>query len=89
MAAENPKDTTTTAFENQAVAIAEQLGRIAGTIESSAEQWLNRQAIAEQLTRVRDSASQLIESLASGAAKGRRMAATSTEAMSGQVRDPA
>jgi hypothetical protein len=89
MAKENSKDPTTNAFENQAVAIAEQLGRIAGTVEGTAEQWLNRQAIAEQLTRVRDSASQLIESLAGSAAKGRQAAVTSAQSMSGPVRDAA
>ena len=89
MARENLKDPTTSAFENQAVAIAEQLGRIAGTIEGTAEQWLNRQAIAEQLTRVRDSASQLIESLAGSAAKGRQAAVESAQSMSGPVRDAA
>ena len=79
MAKDNRKDATTTAFENQAVALAEQLGRIAGTLEGTAEQWLNRRAIAEQLTRIRDSASQLIESLAGGAAKGRQAAKASTK----------
>lgn len=87
MATENQKDTTTTAFENQAVALAEQLGRIAGTIEGTAEQWLNRQAIAEQLARVRDSATQLIESLAGGAAKGRQAASDNAQALSQQVRE--
>ena len=86
MATENKKDTTTTAFENQAVAIAEQLGRIAGTIEGTAEQWINRPAIAEQLARVRDSASQLIDSLASGAAKGRQVATEGAQGASEQVR---
>jgi len=41
MANEHTKDTSDTspsAFESQAVAIAEQLGRIAGTIEGTAEQ---------------------------------------------------
>ncbi len=89
MARDNSKDPTSNAFENQAVAIAEQLGRIAGTIEGTAEQWLNRQSIAEQLARVRDSASQLIDSLAGSAAKGRQAAVTSAQSMSGPVRDAA
>jgi hypothetical protein len=89
MATDNRKDTNSSALENQAVALAEQLGRIAGTIEGTAEQWLNRPAIAEQLTRVRDSASLLLESLASSAAKGREAVTGSAGAMSGQVRDAA
>lgn len=89
MATDNRKDTNSSALENQAVALAEQLGRIAGTIEGTAEQWLNRPAIAEQLTRVRDSASLLLDSLASSAAKGRQAVTGSAGTMSGQVRDAA
>jgi len=89
MAIDNRKDTNPSALENQAVALAEQLGRIAGTIEGTAEQWLNRPAIAEQLTRVRDSASMLLESLAGSAAKGRDAVTGGAGAMSEQVRDAA
>jgi hypothetical protein len=89
MATDNRKDTNPSALETQAVALAEQLGRIAGTIEGTAEQWLNRPAIAEQLTRVRDSASLLIDSLAGSAEKGRQAVTGSAGAMSGQVRDAA
>src|SRR5947208_8595875 len=89
MATDNRKDTTPSALESQAVALAEQLGRIAGTIEGTAEQWLNRPAIAEQLTRVRDSASQLLDTLAGSAAKGRQAVTGSAGVMSEQVRDAA
>ena len=89
MPTNNQKDTTPGALESQAVALAEQLGRIAGTIEGTAEQWLNRQSITEQLTRVRDSASQLIDSLAGSAAKGRQAVSGRAEAMSTEVRDAA
>ena len=47
----------------QAIALAEQLGRIAGTIEGTAESWLKREQLAKQLTRVRDGASQMLEGL--------------------------
>ncbi len=47
----------------QAIALAEQLGRIAGTIEGTAESWMNRQKLADQLTRVRDGATQMLEGL--------------------------
>lgn len=56
----------------QAMALAEQLGRIAGTIEGTAEAWVDRRKLADQLTRVRDSASQMLEGLAGAAAKGRK-----------------
>lgn len=47
----------------QAIALAEQLGRLAGTIEGTAEAWMNRQKLADQLTRVRDSASEMLDTL--------------------------
>jgi hypothetical protein len=60
----------------QAIALAEQLGRIAGTIEGTAESWLNRQQLADQLTRVRDGATQMLEGLTAGAERGRQAATT-------------
>jgi hypothetical protein len=89
MATDNRKVTNSSALESQAVALAEQLGRIAGTIEGTAEQWMNRPAIAEQLTRVRDSASLLLESLASSAEKSRQAVTGGAGTMSSQVRDAA
>lgn len=65
-------DTTTRELNAQALALAEQLGRIAGTLEGTAEAWLNRASVTEQLTRVRDGATQLLNSLAGAAANGRR-----------------
>jgi hypothetical protein len=60
----------------QAIALAEQLGRIAGTIEGTAESWLSRQQLADQLTRVRDGATQMLEGLTAGAERGRKAATT-------------
>ena len=57
----------------QAIALAEQLGRIAGTIEGTAESWLQRRKLTEQLTRVRDGATQMLEGLKAGAGKGRAL----------------
>lgn len=56
--------------------LAEQLGRIAGTIEGTAESWLNQQKLADQLTRVRDGATQMLEGLTAGAERGRKAATT-------------
>ena len=56
----------------QAIALAEQLGRIAGTIGGTAESWMQRQKLADQLTRVRDGASQMLEGLTGAAATGRK-----------------
>jgi len=63
-----------TDLSEQAIALAEQLGRIAGTIEGTAESWMNRQTLADQLTRVRDSATQMLEGLTGGTAKRRKAA---------------
>jgi hypothetical protein len=60
----------------QAIALAEQLGRIAGTIEGTAESWLNREKLAEQLTRVRDGATQMLDGLSAGAERTRKAATT-------------
>ena len=56
----------------QAIALAEQLGRIAGTIEGTAETLMSRQALTDQLTRVRDSATRMLEGLTGGTAKKRK-----------------
>jgi hypothetical protein len=59
----------TSEISSQAVALAEQLGRIAGTIEGTAEKWMDRASLTDQLTAVRDRAAQLLESLARGVAR--------------------
>ena len=50
---------------SRAVALAEQLGRLAGTLEGKAEAWADRAALADQLTKVRDGASDLLKNLSS------------------------
>ena len=61
----------------QAMALAEHLGRMAGTLEGTAEKWLNDPSITEQLTRVRDGAAELLNSLGAGALRGRQEATRS------------
>ena len=58
-------------LSEQAIALAEQLGRIAGAIEGTAESWMNRQQLTDQLARVRDGANQMLEGLTTGIARGR------------------
>jgi len=53
-------------FGEQAIALAEQLGRIAGTIEGTAESWLTNPSLAAQLTKVRDGAADMLKSLSKG-----------------------
>ena len=48
------------ALERQVIAIAEQLGRLAGSAQAKADGWLDHPAFQSQLTRIRDRASRLM-----------------------------
>ena len=61
-------------LERQVLAFAEQLGYVAGSIESRAEGWKDREKLSRQLTSVRDGAKQLLGQLASGVASRVRRA---------------
>ena len=61
--------TAADAMEQRVLALAEQLGRIAGTFQAKAEGWLDREALTKQIASVRDSAAELLEQLAGGAAR--------------------
>jgi uncharacterized phage infection (PIP) family protein YhgE len=58
--------TTGDAMEQLVMAFAEQLGRIAGTVQGKAEGWMDRDALTRQIAGVRDSAAQLLDQLAEG-----------------------
>ena len=62
--------TTADAMEQRVVAFAEQLGRIAGTVQAKADGWMDREALKKQIASVRDAAADLLEQLASGVATG-------------------
>jgi hypothetical protein len=64
-----PGATTADAMEERVLAFAEQLGRIAGTIQAKAEGWMDREILNEQIGSVRDGAAHLLEQLAGGATK--------------------
>jgi hypothetical protein len=55
--------------EQRVMAFAEQLGRIAGTVQAKAEGWMDRDRLTEQIGRVRDGAVALLKQLAEGATK--------------------
>ena len=59
-------------LSEQAIALAEQLGRIAGTVEGTAEAWLRNPGLAEQLARVRDGAADMLKSLTKGKTTGKK-----------------
>lgn len=61
--------TTADAMEQRVLAFAEQLGRIAGTLQAKAEGWLDRETLNRQIASVRDGASDLLEQIEGGAAK--------------------
>ena len=62
-----PGATTADAMEERVVAFAEQLGRIAGTIQAKAEGWMDRETL--------NGAAHLLEQLAGGATKAPKKAA--------------
>lgn len=57
--------TTTDALHRRLVAFAEQLGRVAGAVQSKAEDWTNHETLSAQLASVRDAAAELLAHLAS------------------------
>jgi hypothetical protein len=61
--------TTADAIEQRVVAFAEQLGRIAGTLQAKAEGWMDRETLNTQIAGVRDGAADLLKQLAAGATK--------------------
>jgi hypothetical protein len=73
----------------QAIALAEQLGRIAGTIEGTAESWLKRERLAKQLTRVRDGATQMLKGLRQKPAPGKNKKAKRAKTAASAQSDPA
>ena len=50
-------------MEQRVIAIAEQLGRIAGTAQAKTDAWLDQPAFREQLARIRDSAATLLDQI--------------------------
>jgi len=60
---------TANAMEQRVVAFAEQLGRIAMTVQAKAEGWMDRDTLYRQIAGVRDGAADLLEQLAGGATK--------------------
>jgi len=61
------KTGTTGTVEDRVLAFAEQLGWMAGTIQTKAEGLMDREALQKQITAVRDGATSLLQQLASSA----------------------
>jgi hypothetical protein len=67
--------TAASAMERRVMAFAEQLGRIAGTIQAKAEGWMDRETLNEQIAGVRDGAAHLLEQLAAATRAPKKRAA--------------
>ena len=76
----------TEAMEQRVMAFAEQLGRMAGTVQARAEGWMDRDALSKQIAGVRDSAAELLEQLKTTVSKvatvGRKAATAAAPAKS-------
>ena len=59
-------------IEKQVLAFAEQLGRIAGTVQAKAEGWIDREAVNKQIATARDAAADLLDQLADAANASRK-----------------
>jgi hypothetical protein len=73
-------------MEQRVLAFAEQVGRIAGTLQAKAEGWMERETLNAQIARVRDGAADLLEQLAGGATKAsNRRPAAATGVREGMI----
>lgn len=70
-ATNDPGTKTPTPMEERLFAFAEELGRIAGTIQAKAEGWLDSDTLKQQISSVRDGASHLLDQFAGAATKAR------------------
>lgn len=61
--------TTIDTIEQRLVTLAGQLGRLAGTVQSKADDWLDKDALTAQMVSVRDSAAELLTHLTADATK--------------------
>ncbi len=58
---------TVDGLEERVLAFAEQLGRIAGTVQAKTAGWMNGDALKKELARVRDGAAELLQQLTADA----------------------
>jgi hypothetical protein len=64
------------AIEQRVVALAEQLGRLVGTVQARADGWMDVPALQEQVARIRDGATGLLGQLGTGSkTRGRKSSA--------------
>ena len=61
--ANKTEKSTADAVEQKVVALAEQMGRLIGTVQARAEGWLDRTTLQDQLTGIRESAAEVLTHL--------------------------
>ena len=61
--------TRAAAMEQRVIAFAEQVGRIAGTLQTKAEGWMDHETLKTRIAAVHDAAANLLEHLRVGATK--------------------
>jgi hypothetical protein len=71
---ETPTTSTADAIEQRVVALAEQLGRLVGSVQARTDGMFDRQAMNDQLTRIRDGATGLLGQLGVPTPASRRRA---------------
>lgn len=64
----------TRSVEKRILGLAEQLGRLIGTVERKAEGLVDQQALTKQVEQIRDSATELLEHLSGAIGAGRASA---------------
>ena len=72
------------ATEQRLVKFAEQLGRMAGTLQAKADGWMDRETLNKQIASVRDGAAELIKHLGVGAKKAKKKPAPAARAPKGR-----
>ena len=88
--ASNSEQPTSDPVEQKVVALAEQMGRMIGIVQAKAEGWLDRANLAEQLTRIRENAAEVLAHLNPAVASARPVARRAGRASgSGKKNGPA
>lgn len=62
------------AVEKRVLALAEQLGRLMGTVERRTEGWLDQEALRNQVAQIRDEAAELMNHFGEAVSSGRSAA---------------
>jgi len=73
--------TTADGMEERVLAFAEQLGRIAGTVQAKTAGWMDRDTLKQELAKVRDGAADLLEQLTGDATAVATQSRTATAAL--------